>query len=850
MRTLDFSPGPPPISERRMATPAPLKDGESARSEEIPNGDSAATSGAPQITPPVKRRRWPLWILLFLGVVGLGLWLARASIAGRVENALVQRLAERGVYLHYDRRSWSVWHGLHLEGAILRREANGNRPVVEASALTVDISLSELLKTRSVVSRCRMKDATVTLHDDAGAIVFEHVSTQLILRSGEIETPRLDFGHGPLTFALVGKILIAPGAEVQPSPGPFILDLTTVRDVLSVLDFKEGHPPFAIHGTYTLDLRGDAVLGLATRAGAGQGVEWQGVPLRTATAQAELSSAGMNLTSRLQFTAGTADVSVSRKDWDAAPLLVAGTFTDAAGQTDEFSASYDGASETVNVSSLRGKAQLIEFARNFPRWTPVLPANLQIQKFPDLAMTNVSYTFAPKAGSAWKVGAIETRSPADITLLLGGEPLSVAGLEGSAALAENTWKARLKTGRVTWRDLVTRDSRIDATVADAQLKATLGLQLTSGSADLAVSSADWMRAPLQFSGSITDSQGQQDRVSGSYQRDPAVLRIAELSGKANLLEFGTNFPGIVATLPQNIRVRTFPEIAVKSFVYQPGKPSTVDSLRLVSPADITATIQGRPVALDRMTGQVAFDGRAWRLSQMRGRLFNGQWSLDGTYEKGVLRGSRISASALHLAELKAWLGDSPNSIGEAILAFDYRGAVGTDLSQFTGSGTIRMENAPVVKVPLLDQTYALASALVSPVPRRGTAQLNATFSAANGIAKVSQFTAMSDAVKVTAEGTLDLRKREVSARARGNFRGLFGIATGPLSRTLEMQVSGPLDNIRVRPVGLGGILTGTASLVPETAKQASKSVGNLVRDGVALPMRAFDLFKSDTPEKR
>lgn len=99
---------------------------------------------------------------------------------------------------------------------------------------------------------------------------------------------------------------------------------------------------------------------------------------------------------------------------------------------------------------------------------------------------------------------------------------------------------------------------------------------------------------------------------------------------------------------------------------------------------------------------------------------------------------------------------------------------------------------------------------------------------------------------VTAEGIVDLRRREVSGPARGNLRGLFGIATGPLSRTLEMEVSGPLDNIRVRPIGLKGILSVPANVVPDTAKGAS----DLLRNGVALPLRVFDLFKLDFPDAK
>ncbi len=760
----------------------------------------------------------------------------------RVETVLVQRLAERGVYLHYARRSWSLGQGLHLEEVVLHREAKGEHRLIEVSALAVGISVPELFKTRSLISRWSTKDATVTVHDDAGLITFEHVTTKIVVRAREIETSRLDFRQGPRTFALSGKILLAQNADEPPAPVPFAIDLSTVREVLSVLDFKEGHAPFAIQGSYSLDLRAEAAVWQADLAGTGRDVEWQGVPLRDATVRGRLSSGGMNLTSRLQLTNGSADISLTRRDWGATPLLIVGSLTDGANQTDEFSAAYENAARNLSISSLRGKAHLLEFAANFPMLVPHLPAGVQFQTFPDLAVTNFFYSFAEQS-DAWSVDSIQTHSPADVTLLVSGEPLKIVALQGVVAIADNTWKAQLKSGPLNWRMLSVKGTELDGTLAASRLQAKLDLRLAKGSTALELSSADWPRTPLHFTGSLTDSKGFSDHVTGSYHREPAELQIAKLIGKANLLEYATYFPGLTAPRSEAFGFRTFPEIAVTDFTYRPGGPVTLGSLRLVDPADLTVTFRDRPVAIDRVEGQVGFDGRAWKLSSIRGRLFDGQFSLDGSYENGTLRRANITASNLHLAKLKAWLGDSPNSIGAAVLAFQYRGNIGTNLSQFTGAGSIRMENAPIVKVPLLDQTYALASAFTSPLSRRGTGRLDATFTSTEGTAKVSQLNATSDAVRVTASGTLDLKRREVSGRARGNLRGPFGVVTGPFSRTLEMQVSGPLDDIRVRPLGLKGLLSVPTTLVPDATKGASR----LIQDGVALPLRVFDLFKPVSP---
>jgi hypothetical protein len=159
-------------------------------------------------------------------------------------------------------------------------------------------------------------------------------------------------------------------------------------------------------------------------------------------------------------------------------------------------------------------------------------------------------------------------------------------------------------------------------------------------------------------------------------------------------------------------------------------------------------------------------------------------------------------------------------------------------AQLTGSGTVQVENAPLVKVPLLDQTYDLFSAFTAGVKRSGTGELKSTFTAADGVFTIPDFAAKGDSVSVTAKGKLDLVRREISARAWGNLRGVAGIATLAVSRTLEMKVSGPLDQIRVQPVGAVKAVEGTVT-----------GAAKALETGVALPFKMFDWLKSDPPKR-
>ena len=258
-------------------------------------------------------------------------------------------------------------------------------------------------------------------------------------------------------------------------------------------------------------------------------------------------------------------------------------------------------------SGRHGKAHLLEFAGNFPSLAPHLPAFVRFQKFPYLAVTNFAYSSAKKP-STWSVGSIQTRSPGELTLPLGDEPIKSGALKGVVAIADNAWKIQISSGPMSWKNLSAPSASLDGALAVTRLQTELALRLNKNSVAFELSSADWNRAPLQFTGSLTDSQGLTNRVTGSYQREPATLRIAKLTGRANLLEYAANFPHLAEHLPEAFHFRTFPEIAVADFTCRPGQSPTLGSLRLLSPADLTATIRGRPVAFDRIKGQVGYDG--------------------------------------------------------------------------------------------------------------------------------------------------------------------------------------------------------------------------------------------------
>jgi len=144
----------------------------------IQDGQPAVPSAAAPVRPKPKRRRWPFWyltILAILAITALAGWAAREAITAKGESAIIERLTEAAIYLHYARSLWSPWSGLRLEDVVLHRDAEGGHPVVAVSVLSADFSWWRSLTSRALISRWRTKDATLKLYDGAGIVTFEHL---------------------------------------------------------------------------------------------------------------------------------------------------------------------------------------------------------------------------------------------------------------------------------------------------------------------------------------------------------------------------------------------------------------------------------------------------------------------------------------------------------------------------------------------------------------------------------------------------------------------------------------------------------------------------------------------------
>ncbi|MCF7788563.1 MAG: AsmA-like C-terminal region-containing protein [Prosthecobacter sp.] len=384
-----------------------------------------------------------------------------------------------------------------------------------------------------------------------------------------------------------------------------------------------------------------------------------------------------------------------------------------------------------------------------------------------------------------------------------------------------------------------KKAEVDAQISQSDLNLTSKIAFAKGSAAVEASLSGWQDQPLLLSGTLTDTAGRKDTFKGKRVSKTDTLTISRLSGDANLLELALNIPVLAAGLPKDVKVTTFPDIIAEDFVLRSGSQPptwTLGSMRIRSAAALIVTVREHPLVITHLQGSVSYDHRAWHFESLKGKMLGGEFALVASFDGKKLSGD-VALQTLHLDTLTPWVGKLSTKLENAQMTLTYRGVIGDDPSNSTGTGTLDLTDAPIVHVPLLDQAYQLFPKILNRESARDTGEVRTTFIMKNGVAMVEPMKVLGQSIVVTARGTVDLNKRTVEGHGRANIRGVVGVIISPISVVfMEMQVKGPFDDIKVAPLGLIGA-------AKSVLKNAAKLSSIVLREGVSVPFEALGMFR-------
>lgn len=414
------------------------------------------------------------------------------------------------------------------------------------------------------------------------------------------------------------------------------------------------------------------------------------------------------------------------------------------------------------------------------------------------------------------------------------------------------WTAQLKGHG---KDVIWKKVKFEKAGAKAELSSTsdslinAGVATEHGKARAVITRKDWKGSPFGFEGTLEDEAKRVDRYQGEYEK--GSFRVDRLEGDADLWAMASAVPAMDNDRPSALEFRYFPPIEAEGIRWRRDEGWTVAAARTKGEGVAVIKQDDKEIEIKGLTGAASLGGKTWQLKDVRGELFGGSLAVSGSYSGGQLSKSSVKGENLRLAQIKQAVSKGKPSKTPGILSVNYSGAVRFQEREFDGEGTIRMEKAPVIEVPLLDQVHDLFAAVIPGVERSksGEGRFDANFTSRGSVVRVGHFEATGGTLVVDARGAVDLKDQSVSGSARGKLTGLPGVVTSPLSRLLEMEVGGTIDRLRVERLRPGKMIsnaaTGTADVVKDVVKGTGEAGKGVRGKSPRSPSRWFDKWRKD-----
>ena len=403
------------------------------------------------------------------------------------------------------------------------------------------------------------------------------------------------------------------------------------------------------------------------------------------------------------------------------------------------------------------------------------------------------------------------------------------------------WKAKLdgNGGDLQWHGIPLTHATAKADLSSEHSLIRCELRNKHASTQATLTREDWKESPLRFEGELMDPSGVSDHYEGHQLNH--MLTVDRLKGSADLCVIAEGIPKLAGHCPRKLRFNTFPQIDARNFKHQTGSETWTLESASVRSEEVTFLLDEDEIEAHNLTALASYDGEAWNIDKSRVKVLGGEIAAAGRLSKGQLRKATVTIDGIGAGQLARATGhEAPKKLRGDVTGM-FHGLVDFANSRLIGKGSLTMEDAPVIEVPLLDQVAELFAGAVPGMDRPKDGRFEADFEADEDLVHVHRFEAKGGTVTVSAKGTIDLQKERVHGVARGKLTGLPGVLTSPLSRLLEMEVEGPFDDIRVKPMGpaklASNAASGTVGVAVDTMEEKEKITGTVIKEGIQLPWR-------------
>lgn len=786
--------------------------------------------------------------ICLLLALAVGAWFARGWIMEKALVAIDARLAEAKIYATYESPGISPIRGLVIENLRLFEDPEKTVKLLELGNIGVDISLREIFKGMNLQGTLSVSDAELSIFPADDAVRTISGLDLAIRQSGQ-------------AFVVDNCEMLVDGLLVK-ADGTLYLPAAT--------DPVEPEETEATEKTAPMTALARALPGIAKTL---KSLEFSGETPPQLTVQFSNEEAAPKIFNAAFALGGEAfsfgkirfDQLATAAAWKTDGKVEIGSTRAALGGSKlEFTGSYDPKSKALQMAKIRGTLDPV-------RLQAALGAEVKDTLSFKTPLELESGAFEMTAGDLATAKADVTVTDGSLSVKTVNAPLEMTNLNFKAGLDENV--LRLTEGSM---NVMGAEARFSGDLPDmkaaksvnAKLKLT-GVALSelakvagmkgkmNGSLDVDYAGKFLIKeSRLEIEKTALTLGATRIAATGAYDLKSKNLNLSEIEGALDPMGLAAAFGG-----KTDGPVSFSKPWALSGGVFKmPGGKLDAATARL--------TLKGAELVVKTANAPLDVKGLNVMATLAENTLVfeNGSAGVFGTVAKfsGRLPSLtkpnhcelKMNVAALELSALAGVTGMSPNTAGN--VDANFAGRVMFDGAPLFGKGKVKLHEAKLYSVPLFDGLFGLLKSIAPMLGNDGTKDGEGTYEIAGSALKIESASVRSESTEINAIGDLDYASGAIKFDATANFRGAVGLATGLVSKALEIQADGTMADPKWRFKNLPGIkaamdvtgaavrtgtaVTGAALKTGEAVTGAAMKTGEAVLD-TANDLRPGIIFK-------
>ena len=243
-----------------------------------------------------------------------------------------------------------------------------------------------------------------------------------------------------------------------------------------------------------------------------------------------------------------------------------------------------------------------------------------------------------------------------------------------------------------------------------------------------------------------------------------------------------------------------PPNVVANGVIHFGAPNDHLELTVDAPTGMDYVFLGKTLPVDRVSGRLLFTDNRLQLSEVAGRLFNGD--IRGTADISLAKGdphyqANLAVEAVDFPRVADLYFRHETARGHLSGTYDWTG-LGSDARSMRGKGSVQVTDGDIFAIPIFGPLSGILSAIVPGVGYSLAHKANATFTVKEGVIHTDDFKVSGKLLGMIGHGDVRFLDDKVDFDIRINANGP-GVLLTPMYKLFEYKGEGSISKPNWHP---------------------------------------------------